>query len=200
MREQVSEPSLKDFFLYLASVAKLYPGGIPLNCIEDAMADLEGEACEYYGPVVYWGNRLAAAVFLMTSETFSPEAARPGLFGPAGRLLRAAVEKGLRMSTSDFGFIRCYLDGMKAEDCEEKWRAGLKQVLHGSGVKIVVALGDCSWRLLEKPSDSGIRRGEWFKFHTASIMPTHSLEYVNSSPDGKREFWSDLRQLLEKLR
>lgn len=194
------EPSLRDFLLYLEAVAGLYPGGIPEDSIQNGLAELEEGYSQQLGQVVHWGSQVATVAFLMTAEAAPVETSRPRLFGAAGELLRAAIEKGMRLSIFEVGFIRCFSEQVVDDQTRQGWRSTVEQVFDSSPSKVIVALGDGSWELLVDQDMRGkICRGSWFDFRSALVMPTHSLETVISSADAKREFWCDLQQVMAKL-
>ncbi|MBE0502853.1 MAG: uracil-DNA glycosylase [Desulfuromonadales bacterium] len=67
--------------------------------------------------------------------------------------------------------------------------------------QVIVAMGEIPSRVLmgEKEEFSRVR-GRWFKYQGVDVMPTFDPAYLLLHPHEKREAWSDLKEVLQRLR
>lgn len=67
--------------------------------------------------------------------------------------------------------------------------------------QIIVALGEVATRALTGQSEEfGKLRGRWAKYQEIDVMPTFDPTYLLLHPQGKREVWNDLKEVLRKIR
>jgi len=178
--------SFFDFAAYLDSVASLYPGGVPERYIKDSSKD--APSC---GAVSCCGNREAPLLFVGLRS-----GSQGGFEGREGELLAAAITKGMKLSLGDVQVLSVFscLGGI---DEQEEARAALKENLALSKPKLIVLLGLETLRLCGFSPEG--KRGEWLTWQEIPVMPTHALKPVLSDLSVKKEFWQDLKQVLERL-
>jgi hypothetical protein len=64
--------------------------------------------------------------------------------------------------------------------------------------KIIVPLGDPALQALAIP-EQAFARGQWLKWLTFDVLPTHSPAHLVTQPALKKEAWLDLQAVLSKL-
>lgn len=163
----------------------LYPGGIPENLIRSAKTSLAQPSLNIKGgaePKLLFVGRAA--------EKSDP------LSGEEGELLKAAVTKGLKIGVDEICFAQI-LCGNNAE-------AGSAGALLSHEVQrlrpgCIVVLGSETLSALCSAAESGAR-GRWADFGGCPMLLTHDLAAVITSQARKKEFWNDLKLVMEKLR
>jgi len=67
--------------------------------------------------------------------------------------------------------------------------------------QIIVALGRFAIQtLLQSKAPISKLRGTWQQYQGIPLMPTYHPAYLLRNPNGKREVWSDMKQVMERLR
>jgi len=67
--------------------------------------------------------------------------------------------------------------------------------------ELIVALGRFAIQtLLRSKAPIGKLRGTWQTYQGIPLMPTYHPAYLLRNPNGKREVWSDMKQVMERLR
>ena len=54
--------------------------------------------------------------------------------------------------------------------------------------------------LLQSKVPIGQVRGTWQQYQGIPLMPTYHPAYLLRNPNGKREVWADMKQVVERLR
>jgi DNA polymerase len=66
--------------------------------------------------------------------------------------------------------------------------------------KVILALGRFAVQtLLQSKTPIGRLRGSWHEYHGIPLMPTYHPAYLLRNPLGKREVWSDIKQVAKRL-
>ncbi|NDC38326.1 MAG: hypothetical protein EBZ48_09775 [Proteobacteria bacterium] len=150
--------------VYLRSVAHLYPGGIPRVAVQAPRVESAGQ------PTV---------LFLSCEAALDPACAP--FADPAGALLQAAIEKGLRLSV----------------DVVEVLRSGDPAVIQSryqnSGARFVVLLGAAAAAAVGVPS--GHHEG-LTEHNGKQLLCTVELSRSVVDAAAKRQFWQDLQPLV----
>ncbi|MCM2263688.1 MAG: uracil-DNA glycosylase [Desulfuromonadales bacterium] len=67
--------------------------------------------------------------------------------------------------------------------------------------QVIVALGLFAVQtLLQNKAPIGKVRGTWQQYQGIPLMPTYHPAYLLRNPNGKREVWADMKQVMERLR
>lgn len=67
--------------------------------------------------------------------------------------------------------------------------------------QVIVALGRFAIQtLLQSKEPISKLRGTWQQYQGIPLMPTYHPAYLLRNPNGKREVWSDMKQVVERLR
>ena len=67
--------------------------------------------------------------------------------------------------------------------------------------ELIVALGRFAVQtLLKSPLPIGKLRGTWHEYQGVPLMPTYHPAFLLRNPNGKREVWMDMKQVMDKLR
>lgn len=105
--------------------------------------------------------------------------------GEAGNLLQGAVEKGLKLRLKDVSLI----------DLNHDLEITLKKALP----KVVIALGEDAKNFFVTNGASILNQGKWLSWQGVKVMPTFHPEYIITNPELKKEFWADLKLVIEEL-
>jgi uracil-DNA glycosylase len=124
--------------------------------------------------------------------------------GKAGQLLTAAITRGLKLKREDVyicNIVKCrppenrtpLPDEISA--CSHFLDAQLDAVNPG----VIVALGGPAAKYLLS-TDAGITklRGKWYEWRGKKVMPTFHPAYILRNPPAKKEFWEDLKLVMEE--
>lgn len=157
--------------VYLRSVAHLYPGGIPKAAVKAAPQSS--------------ADRPRVLFLSCEVPIGEPGAAGAGVWSdPAGLLLRAAIEKGLKVPVEAAEVVRS----------QEKQK--LKAAYEASACVFVVCLGRDA---VEAIGWSGYETGALSAFGGKQLLCTIELSRSVSDASAKRQFWQDLQPLLAAL-
>lgn len=67
--------------------------------------------------------------------------------------------------------------------------------------QIIVAMGEVSTRILTGQTEAfNTLRGRWSSYEGIDVMPTFEPRYLLQHPHEKREAWSDLKEVLRRMR
>ena len=152
--------------VYLRSVAHLYPGGIPKAALKAARQNAVGKVM----------------VLFMSCEP--PADAGAPWSDPSGVLLRAAIEKGLKLPLESAEVVR-------SQDAEQ-----LRATFRSTAASLVVCLGGDAATAIEFSPGEGASLSE---FSGKRLLCTVDLSRSASDPAAKRQFWQDLQPLLAAL-
>lgn len=189
---------MQDCLAFLSSAGAVYPGGVPENYIA---APLEAESTELLRTGV--GDPSSGLVFIssetINSEDSGVERSRWPLKVESAALLEAAVSKGMQRS-ADSVFVfnpigLCSGSMSMSETCSL-----FKNEFQSLQPEICVVLGEQAFNTLMDseliPVDSGeFNPGAW----VGNMRITHELSKVLHSQDCKREFWADLKAVMQAL-
>lgn len=134
--------------------------------------------------------------------------------GPAGELLTRIIEHGVGVSRASVfiaNLVKCRpsvdlkFERDRPPDEEELGACSpyLLRQIETVRPKVIVALGGPATKYLLQ-TQTGITRlrGRWAEFMGIPVMPTYHPSYLlrqGNQGDAKREVWSDIKQVLQKL-
>ncbi len=125
--------------------------------------------------------------------------------GKAGQLLTAAITKGLKLKREDVyicNVVKCRPPGNRTPLPDEISACShfLEAQLAIVNPRIIVALGGPAAKYLLS-SEVGITklRGSWYEWRGKKLMPTFHPAYILRNPAAKKEFWEDLKLVMEEL-
>lgn len=125
--------------------------------------------------------------------------------GKAGELLNSAIIKGLKLKREDVyicNIVKCRPPENRAPLPDEiaACEGYLYKQLELIKPQIIVTLGSPAQKTLTKV-DQGISklRGKWLDWRGIKVMPTFHPAYILRNPVSKKEFWEDLKKVMEEL-
>ena len=125
--------------------------------------------------------------------------------GKAGQLLTAAITKGLGLTRDDVyicNIVKCRPPNNRTPmvDEVEACFPYLVQQVKSIKPEIIVTLGQPAQKAI-LGIDRGITkvRGSWYEWEGIPVMPTLHPAYLLRNPAAKRDFWSDLKSVMERL-
>ena len=125
--------------------------------------------------------------------------------GKAGELLTAAIIKGLKLTREDVyicNVVKCRPPENRTPQPDEikKCLPYLEKQLELIKPKTIVCLGGTAQKALVG-SEEGITklRGKWLEWRGVPVMPTVHPVYVLRNPVAKKDFWEDLKKVMDKL-
>lgn len=135
--------------------------------------------------------------------------------GRAGELLTRIIEGGMKMARAEVyiaNVVKCRptVDLLKErdrppdEDEVAQCHSFLLNQIEIIKPKVIITLGNPATKFLLN-TQTGITRmrGKWGRFNDIDVMPTYHPSYVlrneRNGPGVKREVWSDIQQVLERL-
>jgi len=163
--------------------------------------------CETRSNVVFGEGNTNQPLIAFVGEGPGEEEDRTGrpFVGKAGALLTGAIEKGMKLNRSDIyicNAVKCrppdnrnpLPDEISA--CERFLFSQLRLIQP----KVIVTLGSPAQKTLTK-IDQGITklRGKWLSWEGIKVMPTFHPAYILRNPDSKKDFWADLKLVMEEL-
>jgi len=125
---------------------------------------------------------------------------------PAGKFLAGAITKGLKLKVKEVGLCNIYkcesiTKGSKSDDDEKTTcRDFLHQQIEKINPKVIICLGGTA-QMAISGVDRGITkiRGQWQTWKDIPVMPTIHPNYILHNPSAKRDFWEDLKKVMERL-
>jgi DNA polymerase len=125
--------------------------------------------------------------------------------GEAGRLLdRILFAMGLqRDEVYICNVLKCRPPGNRNPEPDEvsTCEPFLIRQLGAIRPQVIVALGLFAVQtLLQSKAPIGKVRGTWQEYQGIPLMPTYHPAYLLRNPNGKREVWADMKQVVERLR
>jgi len=175
---------LWDFAAYLDVVRAWYPSGIPERLIQDV------EVCEEDARQIFATGSPFASLLFIALRTRGEH----GFTGKEGELLAAAITKGMRLPLQDV-YLLDLPEVCRAETGSVR---SLLRLLQTASPKFIVALGS------EVIGCLGIKGalcpGAWFEWRGVPLILSRRLDAVLGNAQVKKEFWSDLQQVLLKMR
>ena len=124
--------------------------------------------------------------------------------GEAGQLLdRILQAMGLhRNDVYICNVLKCRPPNNRDPQPEEgaTCEAFLAQQIAAIRPQVIIALGRFAvHRLLKTNAPISKLRGEWQSYQGIPLMPTYHPAYLLSNPEGKRDVWDDMKQVLRRL-
>ncbi len=162
--------SLADIVAYLDSIGADYPGGLPAESLEAAVPNQDRDTLGF-------GSGESGLCFLGNLRSDSEN----------WKLLRAAIEKGLKLSPDTVYFVELSSLAGNLETLNEE--------LEQAGVKYIVLLGEASQVALQCSYTPGIMHS-WQGF---SLLLTLELSEVRRDASSKKIFWQHLQTLMQEL-
>lgn len=199
----------------------LPPGGSQAERLEALTARLRAcpECARHRGagaaPVVGFGDPTASLLIVEEAPEAEDLAAGVPYRGPSGQILaKALAAMGLAPEAARLTYLMRWRPSMagglgdrpptarEAAFCRPYLLAELGVVRP----KAVVVLGNAALNgLMGLEGDAALRitrqRGAWLELGGVPVMPTYKPSYLlrNPSPEAKRQFWTDLLAVMERL-
>jgi len=151
------------------------------------------------------GNPCADLVFVGEGPGREEDERGEPFVGEAGRLLdRIIVAMGLqRNDVYICNVVKCRPPGNRDPEPEEisACEPFLIRQLQAIQPKVIVALGKfAAQTLLQQQTPISRLRGKWHSYQGIPLMPTFHPAYLLRTPQGKREVWEDMKQVMARLR
>lgn len=163
--------------------------------------------CEGRTKVVFGvGNIKPRLVFVGEGPGRDEDLQGEPFVGKAGQFLTAAIEKGMKLKRSDVyicNVVKCRPPENRTPLPDEVSACSpyLYQQLELLKPEVIVALGAPAQSAL-CGVEGGITklRGKWLKWKHIPVMPTFHPAYILRNPAAKKDFWEDLKQVMEFLK
>lgn len=164
--------------------------------------------CETRNNVVFGSGKIVRPVIAFVGEAPGAEEDASGLpfVGRAGELLTAAITKGLKLSREDVyicNAVKCRPPENRTPQPDELQACAsyLFEQLRLIQPHVIVCLGGTAIRALTGREDRVLTlRGNWLTWEGIPVMPTVHPVYVLRKPDAKKDFWEDLKKVMQHLR
>jgi DNA polymerase len=182
--------------------------GLNLDALREvALGCTRCRLCETRTNVVFGTGKSESPLICFIGEGPGAEEDKRGepFVGRAGQLLTDAIEKGLKLSRSDVyicNVVKCrppenrtpLVDEMQA--CSQFLYRQIELVKP----KVIITLGQPA-QLATTGIDLGITklRGRWQSWRGFPLMPTLHPAYLLRNPSAKKDFWEDLKSVMEFL-
>jgi DNA polymerase len=124
--------------------------------------------------------------------------------GEAGHLLERILF-AMQLTRDDVYIctvVKCRPPGNRDPETEEikSCEPFLKRQLELIRPQLIVTLGSFAAKtLLQCQTPISRLRGEWHEYQGIPLMPTYHPAYLLRSPGGKKDVWSDMKQVLQRL-
>lgn len=164
---------------FLESVKDLYPGGISKESLRKCAAERSKLVADT--PPTKESHQVLPKILFLSLESEEPD---PRNSDPAGALLVAAVEKGLRLNVNEVEVAR-------ALDADV-----LKSRMDSSKASLLVVLGESTARGLGM---GDLTRGQLHSLDDREILCSVPLLKAALEPSQKRVFWEDLQKLMQRF-
>ncbi len=216
-KAELLTPQRKALFALLDAVAPVYPGGVPLRVMREAgeLLHRKSESAvknENAGRVSFQGTGKSGVAFVGAW----PEHEGGGVFSSMhGKLLRAAIEKGLKKKVEDVLVVRAdSVEALRGPDLGGVATAILAQI-QGLQLGSILLLGGRVLGELKKgaavssqPIAEDViqfllknRSSVPLVIKTVSLLDLFPIGGAAAPLEGpKREFWQDLKRVSEALR
>jgi len=125
--------------------------------------------------------------------------------GAAGRILTDIIELGMKIPRREVfigNVVKCRPPENRDPDPEEvkECRGFLERQIEIIRPRVIVALGKHAAHLLMGSGEPISRlRGKWGEFQGLPVMPTYHPAYLLYNNSGKREVWTDIKQVIQYL-
>jgi DNA polymerase len=151
------------------------------------------------------GNPDAELVFVGEGPGREEDEQGEPFVGEAGRLLDRILH-AMGMARADVyicNVIKCRPPGNRDPQVDEivSCEPFLRRQLAAIRPRVIVALGKfAAQTLLQQSAPISRLRGLWHNYQGVPLMPTYHPAYLLRTPEGKREVWEDMKQVLVRLR
>jgi DNA polymerase len=208
--EYLSDLGYEDVPAAVRDVSAAAPGAAGLEALEEIRADL-GD-CQRCGlgstrqHLVFGVGHPNARLVLVGEAPGREEDERGEPFvGEAGRLLdRILFAMGLsRDEVYICNVLKCRPPNNRNPEASEvaTCEPFLIRQITAIQPQVIVALGLFAVQtLLQSKVPISRVRGTWQKYQGIPLMPTYHPAYLLRNPNGKREVWSDMKLVVERLR
>lgn len=125
--------------------------------------------------------------------------------GTAGQFLTSAITRGMKLKREDVyitNVVKCRPPENRTpkNDEIEICKPYLERELEILKPQTIVCLGETAQHaLIGKEEGITKLRGKWLEWKGIPVMPTVHPIYVLNNPSAKRDFWEDLKMVMEKL-
>jgi uracil-DNA glycosylase len=163
--------------------------------------------CEGRNNVVFGSGKTDNPLICFIGEGPGAEEDKRGepFVGRAGQLLTDSIEKGLKLSRSDVyicNVVKCRPPENRTPLPDEMQACVpyLYRQLELINPKVIITLGQPA-QLATTGIDLGITklRGQWQTWRGFPLMPTLHPAYLLRNPPAKKDFWEDLKSVMEFL-
>ena len=151
------------------------------------------------------GDPFARVMFVGEGPGEDEDAQGLPFVGRAGQLLTDIIVKGMKISRSEVyiaNVVKCRPPQNRdpAPEEEDRCLPFLFKQIEAIEPRVIVALGRVAANaLLGRDQPISRLRGVWHELRGVPLMPTFHPSYLLRSPGAKREVWSDIKQVMEKL-
>lgn len=174
---------------------------------EEVLTCRKCRLCETRKNVVFGSGKVNSPVIAFVGEAPGQEEDQSGepFVGRAGELLTAAIVKGLKLTREDVyicNVVKCRPPENRTPQLDEinQCFSYLSRQLDLIRPKIIVILGGTAQKALIGEEEGITKlRGKWLEWKGIPVMPTVHPVYVLRNPSAKRDFWEDLKKVMEKL-
>jgi uracil-DNA glycosylase family 4 len=172
---------------------------IALNCTKCNL-------CETRKNVVFGKGKVNSPLIAFIGERPGAEEdfhAEP-FIGEAGQFLDLAITKGLKLRREDVyltNIVKCKPPENRKPHSNEllSCKSYLERQLELIKPQTIVCLGENVLRGLIDLEENSEIRGQWLEWNGIPLMPTFDPIFVLQNPSVKRDFWQDLKLVMEKL-
>lgn len=182
---------------------------------ESAYLELEKKAkecrqcglCETRNNVVFGAGRLDSPSIAFIGEGPGEEEDKTGLpfVGRAGELLTSAIHRGLRLTRDDVyicNVVKCRPPENR-KPLPDEIKACVPYLFQQIRIikpQVIVCLGGTAQKALTGIDEGILKlRGKWLEWEGVPVMPTVHPVYVLRNPSAKKDFWEDLKKVMELL-
>ena len=182
------------------------PGSAALDAVFNDLGDCQrcGLGASRTKLVYGVGNPNARLVLVGDAPGHEEDLQGEPFVGEAGQLLdRILQAMGLhRDDVYLCNVLKCRPPNNRDPQPEEgaTCEAFLAQQIAAIRPQVIIALGRFAvHRLLKTNAPISKLRGEWQSYQGIPLMPTYHPAYLLSNPEGKRDVWDDMKQVLRRL-
>jgi DNA polymerase len=161
--------------------------------------------CRERNHIVFGGGNPNADLVLVAEAPGREEDLQGGTFvGEAGRLLDRIL-LAMQLTRDDIyicNVLKCHPPHNRDPEADEieACEPYLIRQLELIKPRMIVTLGRfAAQALLQTKAPIGRLRGEWHEYQGIPLMPTYHPAYLLRTPSGKKDVWSDMKQVLQRL-
>ena len=178
----MSDDVVQEVVRFLESIEDNYPSGLALKArLAEAKETSNNNVEKSHSTTLAKSNeQLVFATLADDPEKF--------LTSPAGQLAVAAIEKGLKKSLQSVQLL--------AEKDSNSLAKKVEDSLSKGNIYGVVLLGQSA---VQSFSQDKIERGMWFLFRDCPVIVTEALEDSLADINAKKNFWNDLKAVMQRF-